>query len=189
MSRLPDLVQDALRIHFGLAIPSKEEETLVKSLVRVMRETLDRSTIMDNEDCMLAVANSTTSTLVKFFAESGNCDLKSLNEFCSRVASHSAGVQDELRKDYLTGLKGSTPASSYLSKTRVVYEYIRETLGVKMHGLENYSGFVNGLGVDAVSIGENISIIYEVGDLSTFMVKSPVLIIRCRLSVTEICIM
>jgi phenylalanine ammonia-lyase len=117
---------------------------------------------MDNEDCMRAVANSTASTLVKFFSDSSNCDLKSINEFCSRVASHCAGVHDELRKDYLTGLKGSTPASPYLSKTRVVYEYIRERLSVKMHGLENYNGFMNGLGVDAASIGENISIIYEV---------------------------
>lgn len=162
ISRLPDLVRDALRIHFGSDIPPAEEENLLKSLVRVMRESLDRSTTMDNEDCMRVVANSTASTIVGFFSESGKCDLKSVNEFCSRVASHCAGVHDELRRDYLTGLKGSAPASPYLGKTRVVYEYIRETLDIKMHGLENYTGFINGLGVDAVSIGENISIIYEV---------------------------
>lgn len=172
VSRLPDLLQDALRIHFGSAIAPTEEATLVKILMRVMHESLDKSTTMDNEDRMRVVANSTTSTLVNFFTESGGCDLKSISEFCSRVASHAAGVHDELRKDYLTGLKGSAPASPYLSKTKGVYEYIRETLGIRMHGFENYSGFVNGLGVDDVSVGENISTIYEVCVHSTSQLLS-----------------
>jgi phenylalanine ammonia-lyase len=162
MARLPELVGDALRIHFGSSITPVVEDILVKSLVRVMQESLDKSTTMDNEDRMRVVADSTTSTLVNFFAESDGCNLKKIHEFCSRVASHTAGVHDELRKDYLTGVKGTTPASPYLSGTKGVYEYIRETLGVKMHGYENYYGFANGLCVDELSIGENISTIYEV---------------------------
>lgn len=166
MSRLPDLVRDALQIHFGSSIAASEEDNLVNSLVRVMQESLDKSTTMDNTDRMQVAASSTTATLVKFFVGSSNGgDLKSISEFCSRVASHTAALHDELRKDYLTGVKGSTPASPYLSKTRSVYEYIRETLGIRMHGFENYSNFANGLGVDDVSIGENISIIYEVRSL------------------------
>jgi phenylalanine ammonia-lyase len=161
MARLPDLLRDALQIHFGSSIAPTKADALLKSLVRVMHEGLDKTATMDNEDRMRTVANSTASTLVNFFAESGG-DLKAINEFCSRVASHTAGIHDELRKDYLTGVKGAVPASPYLSKTKGVYEYIRETLGVKMHGIENYTGFVNGLSVDELSIGENISTIYEV---------------------------
>ncbi|KXN85379.1 Phenylalanine ammonia-lyase [Leucoagaricus sp. SymC.cos] len=161
MARLPNLLRDALRIHFASKITLADEDVLVSSLIRVMHETLDKFTTMDNEDRMRAVADSTTSTLVNFFAESDGVDLKTINEFCSRVASHTAGIHDELRKDFLTGLKGATPASPYLSRTKAVYEHIRETLGVKMHGFENYTGFVNGLCVDELSIGEKISIIYE----------------------------
>ncbi|KAJ3568390.1 hypothetical protein NP233_g5747 [Leucocoprinus birnbaumii] len=161
MARIPNILRDALHIHFGHSIAPNEEDNLVKDLVRVMHEGLDKTTTMDNEDRMRSAAHMTTPTLVKFFADSNGCDLKMINEFCSRVTSHAAGIHDELRKDYLTGVKGATPASPYLSKTKGLYEYIRETLGVRMHGYENYSGFVNGLGVDDVSIGENISIIYE----------------------------
>lgn len=161
MARLPDILRDALRIHFGSNVAPAEEETLLGSLFRVMREGLDKSATMDNEDRMRIVANSTASALVNFFADSGRSDIKTINEFCSRVASHTAALHDELRKDYLTGVKGAAPASPYLSKTKGIYEYVRETLGIKMHGFENYTGFINGLGVDDVSIGENISIIYE----------------------------
>ncbi|KAF9451928.1 phenylalanine ammonium lyase [Macrolepiota fuliginosa MF-IS2] len=159
-SCLPGIIRDALQVHFASDIT--EQGALVPSLVRILQESLDRSTTMDNVDRMEVVADSTTATLVKFFADSSTrCELKTISEFCGRVSSHAAALYDELRKDYLTGVKGSTPASPYLSKTKTVYEYIRETLGVRMHGFENFNNFANGLGVDDPSIGENISIIYE----------------------------
>lgn len=108
------------------------------------------------------VANSTTSPLVNFLAEYTECDVKPINEFCSRIATHTAGLYDELTRDYLVGVKGAVPASPYLGKTKDMYEYVRKTLGIKMHGYENYTGFASGLCVDELSIGENISIIYEV---------------------------
>ena len=162
MVQVPGLLRNALQTHFGYCIAPTEEGVLVNSLVRAMQESLDRSTNMDNEDRMRVVANSTTSPLVNFFAESAECDIKSINEFCSQIAAHTAGLHDELTEDYLTGVKGAAPASPYLNKTKEMYEYIRKTLGVKMHGYENYTGFVGGLCADELSIGENISIIYEV---------------------------
>lgn len=169
MAQVPGLLRNALQIHFGPCIAPTKEAVLVNSLVRAMQESLDRSTNMDNEDRMRVVANSTTSPLVNFFAESTECDIKSINEFCSQVATHTAGLHDELTKDYLTGVKGAAPASPYLNKTKGMYEYIRKTLGVKMHGYENYTGFVGGLCADELSIGENISIIYEVSCSLPFM--------------------
>lgn len=161
MAQLPDLLRDALQIHFGSYITPAEEGVLLNSLVRAMQESLDRSTTMDNEDRMRMVANSTTSPLVNFLAEYTECDVKPINEFCSRIATHTAGLYDELTRDYLVGVKGAVPASPYLGKTKGMYEYVRKTLGIKMHGYENYTGFASGLCVDELSIGENISIIYE----------------------------
>lgn len=162
MAQLPDLLRDALQIHFGSYITPAEEGVLLNSLVRAMQESLDRSTTMDNKDRMRMVANSTTSPLVNFLAEYTECDVKPINEFCSRIATHTAGLYDELTRDYLVGAKGAVPASPYLGKTKDMYEYVRKTLGIKMHGYENYTGFASGLCVDELSIGENISIIYEV---------------------------
>jgi len=35
------------------------------------------------------------------------------------------------------------------------------TLGIKMHGIENLNYFANGLGVDDLTMGQNISLIHE----------------------------
>ena len=67
-----------------------------------------------------------------------------------------------LREAYLNGDRGDAPAAGYLGRTRPVYEFIRVTLGVKMHGRENASRFEKGLGVEDVSIGQHISLIHEV---------------------------
>ncbi|KAJ3513420.1 hypothetical protein NLJ89_g2951 [Agrocybe chaxingu] len=62
---------------------------------------------------------------------------------------------------YLSGARGPAPASRYLNKTCPVYEFVRLTLGIRMHGSENYHHFVNGLGVEDVTVGQNISLIHE----------------------------
>ncbi|KAF8867997.1 L-Aspartase-like protein [Gymnopilus junonius] len=54
-----------------------------------------------------------------------------------------------------------TPAAAELRKTMLIYKYIRKDLGIKMHGGENYVQFANGTGVEDVTIGYNISKIYE----------------------------
>ncbi len=42
-----------------------------------------------------------------------------------------------------------------------MYEFVRVTLGIRMHGSENYHHFENGLGVEDVTVGENVSLIHE----------------------------
>ena len=134
-----------------------------------MKTTLNKTTTMDNVDRMHVVAASTTTIFVDFFAAEDVADasllssaLASISQFRSQVASRAAILLDQLRRDYLSGERGAAPATPYLSKTRSLYEFIRITLGIRMHGSENYSRFVNGLGVEDVSIGENVSVIYEV---------------------------
>ena len=71
---------------------------------------------------------------------------------------------DELRRDHLSDSRGKGPASLYLNKTHPVYEFVRVTLGIWMHGFENYHRFSRGLGVEDITVGqpENISLIHEV---------------------------
>ena len=64
-----------------------------------------------------------------------------------------------LRTSYLDGSRGPFPASPYLGATRPMDEFIRRTLGIKMHGYENLTYFEDGFG--DVLIGGNISVIYE----------------------------
>jgi len=123
---------------------------------------------MDGEDQMHAVAASTTTPLVDFltgpdFTASTNSNFTLISDFRAKLASRGAALLDQLRRDFLSGERGVAPASSYLSKTRAVYEYVRVSLGIRMHGSENYTKFINGLGsrLEDATIGQNISRIYE----------------------------
>ena len=43
-----------------------------------------------------------------------------------------------------------------------MYEFVRVTLGIRMHGIENLHEWEAGAGMEQASIGEDISLIHEV---------------------------
>lgn len=168
--RLSSIVEAELTSAFSSFVTSEQFDSLRRSVVRTMEEQLDKTTIMDNVDRMNTIASSSSSVLLKFFTGPGapalpsSCNFLNITStFQSSVASQSAVLMDGLRKAYLSGEHGPAPASPYLGKTRPVYEYIRKDLGVRMHGSENYSNFTN---VEDVTIGQNISRVFEVCHLS-----------------------
>lgn len=111
---------------------------------------------------MRTVAGATTTTLVDFCAE--NAGLHALDEivsFRATLAERMTASLVRLREQYLQGEKGPAPASPYLGKSRAVYEYIRVTLGIRMHGAENLHNFQEGPGVEEQTIGQNIALIHE----------------------------
>lgn len=77
--------------------------------------------------------------------------------------------------------RGRTPASAFLApRTRVLYEFVREELGIRMHGADNLRGSVFGMrdgpmlsGLDAeevtaalgglvdTTVGDKVAIIVE----------------------------
>lgn len=136
-----------------------------------MERTFDTTTVMDSADQMCTVAASMTPILLDFFSDADTLEtpspsFNSLNQLRSRVATRANDLHERLRREFLTGVRGSAPASSELGKTRTMYEYIRKDLGVKMHGAENHVQFVDGVG--EISIGQNISKIYEVQFLPSY---------------------
>jgi len=165
---LETIVNDELASAFGSSLSASQQSILFKKVFSIMAMTLDKTSTMDNVDRMNVVAASTTTIFVDFlsgpeFADASftNLALSIISQFRSQVASRAVNLLDQLRRDYLSGARGPAPASSQLNKTRPVYEYVRKTLGIRMHGSENYARFVNGLGVEDVSLGQNISLIHE----------------------------
>lgn len=163
------IVSEELFTSFGSAISDSELQSVNIQICRAMQDTLESTGTMDAVDRMTKVAAASTTVLVDFLTGPAFSDaivagsaLISIPVFRARVASRAATFFDELRRDYLSGRKGAAPASPYLNKTRPVYEFIRLTLGIKMHGSENYSRFASGLGTEEVTIGQNISLIHEV---------------------------
>jgi phenylalanine ammonia-lyase len=139
-----------------------------------MKATLERTSTMDAADQMLEVASSSSTMLLNFiaspeYASSQGSTLAAIPGFQAKVALQGATLLNKLRREFLSGQRGASPASPYLGKTRSVYEFIRVKLGIRMHGAENYNSFVNGLGVDDVTVGQNASVIYEVRGFPAFV--------------------
>ncbi|KNZ72834.1 Phenylalanine ammonia-lyase [Termitomyces sp. J132] len=165
---LEAIVDDEITGVFGEHLSPSQKAILTKKVLRVMTLTLDKTSTMDSSDRINAVVASTITTFVDFLSGAEFADaaftttlISLISLFRSQVASRALNLLDQLRRDYLSGHRGAAPASPFLSKTRGVYEFIRVDLRVRMHGCENYARFVNGLGVDDASIGQNISRIYE----------------------------
>ena len=173
---LSNITSEEVSIAFG-SILSEEDAIPIKiKLASTLRDTFDATSTMDAADRMQKVAASSTIPLLDFFTGSSFSNpslvgpaLTSLPAFRARVASRAYNLLDELRRDYLSGARGAAPASRYLNRTRPVYEFVRLTLGIRMHGSENYHRFVNGLGVDDVTIGQNVSLIHEVRFITCFI--------------------
>jgi phenylalanine ammonia-lyase len=168
ISGLENIVDSELDSVFGSFLSSSQQTVLSKTLLAVMKLTLEKTSTMDNVDQMGATAAATTTVFVDFFATPdftnssvASSAIASISQFRSQVASRAVNLLDQLRRDYLSGERGLAPAGPYLGKSRLLYEFVRVTLDIRMHGSENYARFVNGLGVEDVSIGENISRIHE----------------------------
>lgn len=134
-----------------------------------MQDSFNSTSTMDAKERMQKVAASSSTPLLDFFTGPSFSDessvascLASIPSFRSRVAGRLFTLLDGLRNDYLSGARGPAPASPYLNNTRSVYEFVRITLGIRMHGSENYHRFEQGPGVEDVTVGQNVSLIHEV---------------------------
>lgn len=133
-----------------------------------MHTTLDATTTMDAAARLEQVAASASTPLLDALARCG-VDIPAeayaaIQIFRKHVAAEGLHLLDTLRHQFLTGKKGKTPASEYLGRTKAMYEFVRIKLGIAMHGWENLTGFEEGINETELTIGHNISLIYEVGD-------------------------
>ncbi|KZV73970.1 phenylalanine ammonium lyase [Peniophora sp. CONT] len=155
---LQRIVREELATHFSAYADA--EGLLLPRVLPAMRAALDTTGTMDASDRMTAVAAAAAPVLLDALAGS-SCPLDAIAGFRSSAASRATTLLQTLRTEYLEGKRGRAPGAHLLKRTRPVYEFVRNKLGVRMHGAENAGLFPNGLGMDAPSIGENVSKIYE----------------------------
>ncbi|GLB37750.1 putative aromatic amino acid lyase [Lyophyllum shimeji] len=166
---LNKIVSEEFSKSFGRSLSQSEHRALVAKVCCAMQKTLESTSTMDAPERMQKVAASSTTIIVDFFTGPASFDdvaalgstLACIPEFRSIVASRATSLLDKLRRDYLSGARGPAPASRYLNKTRPVYEFVRKTLGIRMHGSENYARFEKGLYVDDQAVGQNVSLVHE----------------------------
>ncbi|KAK0212526.1 L-Aspartase-like protein [Desarmillaria ectypa] len=166
---ISSIVKEELIDLFAPVLSHSDLTSVTSKVRKALIDALDHTTTMDAAERMIKVAASSTTVLVDFFTScnftSGSSAagpaLTSIPLFRSRVASRATTLLDQLRRSYLSGERGPAPASKHLNKTRPLYEFVRMTLGIRMHGSENYHRFINGHGIDEVTVGQNISLIHE----------------------------
>ncbi len=166
---------------FASFLEDDENSKLTSKVLEAMRDTHDATSSMDAQARMQKIAASSTTILLEYIAgpafdkpEAVGLVLSTIPTFRSRVATRANVLLDVLRCEYLSGERGPAPASRFLNRTKLVYEFVRNELGIRMHGSENYSRFENGLGVDDVTIGQNVSLIHEAirdGKMQSTIVK------------------
>lgn len=155
------IVEEELFAHFGERLLGRISQDILKS----MFQALDSTTTMDAAPRMTKVAGAAVPILVDHLTADAFADpsaLFGIPTFRESVASRATALLVSLRKEYLSGARGRAPASKYLNGTRPIYEFVRLSLDIRMHGSENESVFANGLGVEDVTIGQNVSLIHEV---------------------------
>lgn len=159
-----NIVREQLSRFFGPHLTLPQLEQLLAIISRAIDRSLENTSTMDVGPRMKTVAASTTTPIVDFCSANPSLlpALVHIVEFRTEVAERMTSLMERLRREYLGGEKGPTPASPYLGKTRPVYEFVRVTLGVKMHGSENLNTFAAGPGVEEGTIGQSISLIHEV---------------------------
>jgi phenylalanine ammonia-lyase len=169
MEGLTKVVSEEAHEHLRDLLSERDLSALQKQLCSTMHEAFESTSTLDNAARMVKVADSTTSLLfgalcqrtIESDPESAVKAVAAIPKFRHATSTRLTSLMDKLRKEFLTGTRGPAPASQHLNKTRPVYEYVRVALGIKMHGVENYNFFENGMGVDDVTVGEKVSIINE----------------------------
>ena len=166
---LTKIASEEFSIAFSSILSENDAIPIKAKVASTLYDTFNATSTMDAAERMQKVAASSTVPLFDFFTGPSfynpslvGSALTSIPTYRTRVASRAYSLLDDLRRDYLSGTRGAAPASRYLNRTRPVYEFVRLTLGIRMHGSENYHHFVNGLGVEDVTIGQNVSLIHEV---------------------------
>lgn len=158
-------------------------KSLESDILAASRHAFDKANTMDGEDRIRETASAglrhiLKATMTHLQGPEQASVGPSLQEFESNVSRRGYELLQNLRREYLSGDRGPAPASSYVGATKVVYQYVREGLGIRMHGRENLDCFADGLNFVDQTIGQNVSLIYEVrSSHSSLLKENPFLIV------------
>jgi len=161
------ITREEIQSHFGKHLTAAQAESLSSKVLAAVHANIETTSTMDAVPRFITAAATATTPIVEFFTSQPTSPSSTSNiftgisEFREKLASRSSTLLETLRRDYLTGAKGPAPASGYLNKTKGVYEFVRLTLGIKMHGEVNMNMFHQEPGMEEASIGQNVSLIHE----------------------------
>lgn len=165
------VVRDVVRHEFALSGADQLVDKIARKVLPQIYDALDRTTSMDTVPRMAKVASEAVSPLIEGLAwlDLSALDLGKVASFRTTLADRLVALLTELKCAYMgvsladvrrgrTGStptptpvfdiapRGRTPASGFLApRTRVLYEFVREGLGIGIHGADNLRGSVFGM--------------------------------------------
>ena len=162
---------------FGPYLSHTAISALLPELLSTLHRSLDSTTTMDAEARLTKVAGAVAVPLLDVLAKH-NSHLPaeayaSIQTFRQQIAKEGLSRLENLRRQFLNGERGQAPASEYMGRTKAVYEFVRINLGIQMHGKENLAQFADGLNETELTIGHNITLIYEVCSICLFHSQWP----------------
>jgi phenylalanine ammonia-lyase len=150
---------------FGPYLQPTTLSALLPELLRSLHRSLDATTTMDADARLTKVAGAAAVPLLDALAkQNGHLPAEayaSIQTFRQQVAKEGLSRLEAIRHQFLHGERGKAPASEYMGRTKTVYEFVRLKLGIQMHGKENLTQFADGLNETELTIGHNITLIYE----------------------------
>lgn len=186
LEALPGLIRPSLLDAFPSLADDATATSFVAAVLPALTEALDRTTTLETNVRMHKVAGACVVPLITALSTSPvqGAELGALPVFISSLATRLVNKLTELRCAYLdvqpsavrgaspsaeetvVAWRGPAPASKYLApRTRALYEFVRVTLGIRMHGAGNVRGDVFGTrdGLDGLdgTIGNGVSVICE----------------------------
>ncbi|KZV83813.1 phenylalanine ammonium lyase [Exidia glandulosa HHB12029] len=152
---LPDILDSLLVSHFSIS----SDPALIRDLKQAIHGALLTSSTQDTHERMLHVAEASSLPLYRL-----GLPAVAVQAFVTDLSATLETRYNALRLDFLAGARGELTRVYMAPKTRKMYTFIREELGISMHGLVNSNGFLGKNGETDFgerSVGESVSVIYD----------------------------
>lgn len=154
-ARFNPTVAISLQRTFGSFLPEAELASLAKKVTSTIWRRLEQTTSVDLEPRWDDAFSHVTAMLVEAFVDSTSTEnpLKLMKTWRAESAAAAVALTREIRESFWTSQ--TSPTAEYLGKSRALYTFVRETVGVKARRGDVF------LGKQEATIGSSISKIYD----------------------------
>jgi len=154
--------------HFSKAALLQTQPKLVYKLQASFIEAFFKNSKMDAPDRIRVSVQSTLNVIMAAAfccPENISSIVTSSPFFEEQLGTEALQFFEDTRQQFLTADSDILPALPCLGKTAELYSFVRQKLGIRMRGRENLIGFEGGINTQETTIGEDVSLIYEVTTL------------------------
>ncbi|PWZ02974.1 putative phenylalanine ammonia-lyase [Testicularia cyperi] len=161
-AQLPAWILASLNAHFGEWMDEAKQKEIAALVLKQMSKRLDETSSKDLRDRLVETYQDASSVLVKYFSElpsGGGADpLRNIVKWRAAGVADTEKIYRQTVAEFLDD-PHACHASHLLGKTKRAYEFVRKTLGVPMHGKENFHEF-QGEFSSWNTTGSYVSVIY-----------------------------